>query len=71
MLLDVLLNSNYTLNMKEYLSYYSAALFWNIPFIETVLDSIIDNTSKVNYTVTNKSERFLKKDKIRENLLRQ
>ncbi|HOK49183.1 MAG TPA: hypothetical protein PLM18_03320 [Sedimentibacter sp.] len=50
--------------MKEYLSYYSAALFWNIPFIETVLDSIIDNTSKVNYTVTNKSERFLKKDKI-------
>ncbi|HRC81288.1 MAG TPA: hypothetical protein PLF27_07865 [Sedimentibacter sp.] len=57
--------------MKEYLSYYSAALFWNIPFIETVLDSIIDNTSKVNYTVTNKSERFLKKDKIRENLLRQ
>jgi len=49
--------------MKEYLSNFSAASFWNIPNIETVLDYSID-TSKVNFTVSKQSARFKKKDKI-------
>ena len=50
--------------MKEYLSYFSAALFWDIPYIEAVLDSNVDRASKVNYSVSKQSERFRKKDKI-------
>ena len=50
--------------MKEYMSNFSAASFWDIPCLETVLVSEIDKTSKVSFTVSKQSERFLKKDKI-------
>lgn len=49
--------------MKEYLSNFSAASFWDIPNIETVLDYKTD-TSKVNFTVSKQSARFNRKDKI-------
>ncbi len=50
--------------MKEYMSNFSAASFWDIPCLETVLDTEIDKTSKVSFNVSNQSARFLKKDKI-------
>lgn len=50
--------------MKEYMSNFSAASFWDIPCLETLLVSEIDKTSKVSFTVSKQSERFLKKDKI-------
>lgn len=46
------------------MSNFSAASFWDIPCLETVLVSEIDKTSKVSFTVSKQSERFLKKDKI-------
>ena len=50
--------------MKEYLSYYSATLFWDIPYIETVLNTEIDKISKICFTVSKRGERSRKKDKI-------
>lgn len=49
--------------MNEYLSYFSAASFWDIPYIETVLDEI-DKISKVSFTVSKLGERSHKKDRI-------
>lgn len=44
--------------MKKYLSHRSAAIYWNIPYIEAVLGLEIDKPRTVDFTVTNKSERF-------------
>ncbi len=50
--------------MKEYLSYFSAAAFWNIPFIETVLGSELAETELVHFTVSERSARSQKKGRI-------
>lgn len=47
--------------MKEYLSYFSAAVFWNIPYIEAVLGSEIAETDPVDFTVSERSARSQKK----------
>lgn len=51
--------------MKEYLSYYSAAAFWNIPYIEVVLGSEIDVTSPASFVVSQRSIRSPKKGRTR------
>jgi len=50
--------------MKEYLSYFSAAAFWNIPYIEAVLGSEIAGTDPVDFTVSERSVRFQKKGRM-------
>jgi len=50
--------------MKEYLSYFSAAVFWNIPYLEAVLGSEIDGTNPVDFTVSERSARSQKKGRI-------
>lgn len=47
--------------MVKYLSHLSAASNWNIPYIEAVLGSEIANSTMVDFTVTNRGERFQKK----------
>lgn len=54
----------YNFYMKEYLSHFSAAAFWNIPYIEAVLGSEIDETNLVNFTISQRNARSLKKDRI-------
>ncbi len=44
--------------MKKYLSHLSAAVYWNIPYIEAVLGPEIAEAETVDFTVSNKSERF-------------
>lgn len=44
--------------MKKYLSHLSAAVYWNIPYIEAVLGSEIAKAKTVDFTVTKNSERF-------------
>lgn len=63
-LLEINCMAQYNSYMKEYLSYYSAATFWNIPYIETVLNSEIEETSKVIFTVSKQNERYQSKDRI-------
>lgn len=48
--------------MKTYMSHYSAASYWNIPYLETVLGYEIDEASTVDYTVSERSARAPKKD---------
>ena len=50
--------------MKEYLSYFSAAALWNIPYIEALLGPEIAETNPVDFTVSERSARFLKKGRI-------
>lgn len=50
--------------MKEYLSYFSAAAIWNIPYIEEVLGSEITETDSVCFTVSECSQRTQKKGRI-------
>ena len=50
--------------MKEYLSYFSAAAFWNIPYIEAVLGSEIAETDPVDFTVSERSARSQKKGQV-------
>lgn len=50
--------------MKEYISYFSAAAHWNIPYIEAVLGPEITETNSVELTVSKRSERSLKKERI-------
>ncbi len=50
--------------MKAYLSYISAVSFWNIPYIESVLGSYSDEIGRLHYTVSQKNERYYKKDRI-------
>jgi len=50
--------------MKEYLSYFSAAALWNIPYIEAVLGPEIAETDSVDFTVSESSARSLKKGLI-------
>ena len=50
--------------MKEYLSYFSAAAIWSIPYIEAVLGSEIAKTDSVDFTVSERSARSLKKGRI-------
>lgn len=47
--------------MKEYLSHFSAAAFWNIPYIEAVLGFEITETKLVDVTVFERSARSQKK----------
>ena len=51
--------------MKEYLSHFSAAAFWNIPYIETVLGSKIGGTNPANFVVSQRSVRSPKKGRTR------
>lgn len=44
--------------MKKYLSHLSAAVYWNIPYIEAVLGSEITEAKTVDFTVTKGSERY-------------
>ncbi len=37
--------------MKEYLNWFSAAAFWNIPYIEAVPGPEIDETDPVDFTI--------------------
>ncbi len=50
--------------MNEYLSYFSVAAFWNIPYIEAVLGSEIAETDPVHFTVSERSTRSQKKGRI-------
>lgn len=50
--------------MEKYLSHFSAAVFWNIPYIETVLGSKIVETNTVNLTVSKRSARTLQTGKM-------
>ena len=50
--------------MEEYLSYFSAAALWNIPCIEAVLGFEITETDPVEFTVSKRSTRSLKKGRI-------
>jgi len=50
--------------MNEYLSYFSAAALWNIPYIEAVLGPKITETDSVDFTVSECSARSLKKGRI-------
>jgi hypothetical protein len=50
--------------MKEYLSCFSAAIFWNIPYIEAVIGPEITETGSVDFTVSERSARSLKKGRI-------
>jgi hypothetical protein len=43
------------------LSCFSAAAFWNIPYIEAVLGSEIAETTPVDFTVSERSARSQKK----------
>lgn len=47
--------------MKEYLSYFSAAAFWNIPYIEAVLGSEVTETNPIDFTVSERSSIYQKK----------
>ncbi|ADY55274.1 hypothetical protein Sgly_0931 [Syntrophobotulus glycolicus DSM 8271] len=47
--------------MKEYFSYFSAAAFWNIPYVEAVLGSEIAGTDSVDFTVFEPAARSQKK----------
>jgi len=51
--------------MKEYLSYYSAAAFWNIPYIEAVLGSEISRTNPASFVVSQRSVRSPRKGRTR------
>lgn len=44
--------------MRRFLSHLSAAVYWNIPFIEAVLGSEIAEAKTADFTVTKVSERF-------------
>ncbi len=57
-------NSLYNSNMKRYLSHFSAAAFWNIPYSEVILGSEIAETNPVDFTVSECSERTQKKGHI-------
>jgi hypothetical protein len=50
--------------MKEYLSYFSAAALWNIPYIEAALGFEIAETDSVDFTVSERNARSLKKGRI-------
>ena len=47
--------------MKRYLSYYSAAAFWDIPFLNNVLDSVNDEIDKIEFTMSERSTRAREK----------
>lgn len=50
--------------MKDYLSHYSAAAYWKIPYLETVLGSEIAETNPMDFTVSTLSDRSRKKGRI-------
>ncbi|MDD4493427.1 MAG: hypothetical protein PHV32_03630 [Eubacteriales bacterium] len=50
--------------MKGYLSYFSAAAYWNVPYIEAVLGSETVEVDLVNYTVSERSARSHKKGQV-------
>ena len=54
-MLDPSLHSQYNSYMKEYLSYFSAADFWNVPYIEAVLGTEIAETNLTDFTVCDRS----------------
>ncbi len=56
MLLETLCSTGYnSYMMKEYLSHYSAADLWNIPYIEAVLDPEIHGIKPVSFAVSQRS----------------
>lgn len=50
--------------MSEYLSYLSAAFYWDIPYIENLWDPEDYDCSKYYVTVSQESERYFKKNRI-------
>ena len=63
--IEVPILSRYNSSMKEYLSYDSAAKFWNIPYIEAALSSEIDGAKPASFVVSQRSLRSPKKDRTR------
>jgi len=59
--LDILLYNSY---MSKYISHFSAAAFWNIPYSEVIFGYKIDKTDQVEFTVSKYCERIQKKDQI-------
>ena len=49
--------------MEKYISNYSAAAYWRIPYIEVVLGTVISKTGSINYTVSQQNEKYVSKDK--------
>lgn len=50
--------------MKEFLSYFSAATLWTIPYLGAVLGSEIAEKDSADFTVSERSARSLKKGRI-------
>ncbi len=50
--------------MKEYVSHYSAAKMWNIPYIDAVFETGSEKRNSADITVTEHSERFRKNGKL-------
>lgn len=50
--------------MKEYLSHFSAAEMWDIPYIEAILTPEIKETDIVNITVPEQNQRFRNNGKL-------
>lgn len=48
--------------MKRYLSYYSAAKFWDVPYIDNLLDSVNDERNQAEFTVSERSPKNRQKD---------
>lgn len=48
----------YNIPMKEYLSHFSAAVQWDIPYIDTVLGFRNENTDSAHITVSKNEERY-------------
>lgn len=53
----------YYIHMKEYLSHLSAAIMWDIPFIEVVLGFKIEEIDSVEITVSKPNARFRSDEK--------
>ena len=50
--------------MKEYLSHFSAAILWNIPYIDNIAGFKITNTDSADITVSEHDARFRKNGKL-------
>ena len=50
--------------MKEYLSHFSSAIHWNIPYIESVIGTEITESDLVDFTVSERCAGSYKKGRI-------
>ncbi len=63
-LIEFWYTSQYNSYMKEYLSHFSSAIHWNIPYIEAVIGTEIVESDMVDITVTERCTGNHKKGKI-------